>query len=78
MQPRQLKHRLEQGENAAAIHCALNAISLWTESLVEKAIDEGAAGIFLASQMSSYNKCTYEQYMEFGKTYDTHHRRRET
>lgn len=61
---------MEQGENAAAIHYALNAISLWTESLVEKAIDEGAAGIFLASQMSSYNKCTYEQYMEFGKTYD--------
>ena len=30
----------------------------------------GADGIFLASQMSSYDKCTDRQYLEYGKPYD--------
>lgn len=61
---------MENKENEAAIHAALDVITRWTMALSKAAIDMGAAGIFLASQMSSYDKCTYEQYVTFGRPYD--------
>ena len=49
---------------------ALEVITETTAQLVAAAIDMGADGIFLASQMSSYDKCTDRQYLEYGKPYD--------
>ena len=52
------------------VKAALEVITETTAQLVAAAIDMGADGIFLASQMSSYDKCTDRQYLEYGKPYD--------
>ncbi len=54
---------------------ALEAITLTTEHLTAKAIELGADGIFMASQVSNYmtneeEKISVEEYQEFGKPYD--------
>ena len=48
------------------VKAALEVITETTAQLVAAAIDMGADGIFLASQMSSYDKCTDRQYLEYG------------
>lgn len=53
------------------IHEALKEITKTTVKLVECAIELGADGIFLASQMSSYQICDESCYKEFGAPYDT-------
>lgn len=53
-----------------AVKEALDVITETTCQLVSAAIDLGADGIFLASQMSTYDKCTAQQYLEYGKPYD--------
>ena len=60
---------VEQGYKAE-IHEALKEITKTTVKLVEKAIELGADGIFLASQMCSYQICKEECYQEFGAPYD--------
>ena len=60
---------IEDG-GADNVKYALEVITQTTEQLVSAAIDLGADGIFLASQMSSYDKCTVDQYLEYGKPYD--------
>lgn len=52
------------------VKAALEVITETTAQLVAAAIDLGADGIFLASQMSTYDKCTEQQYLEYGKPYD--------
>lgn len=52
------------------VKAALEVITQTTRELVRAAIDLGADGIFYASQMSSYDKCTEEEYLEYGKPYD--------
>lgn len=52
------------------VKAALEVITQTTQALVSAAIDLGADGIFYASQMSSYDKCTEEEYLEYGKPYD--------
>lgn len=60
---------IEQGYGED-IKAALEVITATTCQLVSAAIDLGADGIFLASQMSSYDKCSQAQYLEYGKPYD--------
>lgn len=60
---------IEQGYGEA-VKQALEVITQTTEQLAAAAIELGADGIFLASQMSSYDKCTGQQYLEYGKPYD--------
>jgi len=52
------------------LHRALHAIADTTARLSAKAIELGAAGIFLATQLSSFTSMTEEQYQEFGVPYD--------
>ncbi|MBO7676547.1 MAG: hypothetical protein J6S49_03425 [Erysipelotrichaceae bacterium] len=52
------------------IHEALQVITDLTVELVRKAIDEGADGIFFASQMSSYDVTDEKTFREFGEFYD--------
>lgn len=52
------------------IHAALANITQTTCKLVKKAIEIGADGIFLATQMSSYKMSTENFYKEYGKPYD--------
>ena len=52
------------------VKAALEVIAETTEQLVAAAIDMGADGSFFATRMSSYDKCTDEQYLEYGKPYD--------
>lgn len=63
---------VEQIENGGGsyIHGALRVITETTCQLAKAAIELGADGIFFASQMSSYDKCTTAQYREFGEPYD--------
>lgn len=60
---------LEEG-HGEEVKAALEVITETTCRLAEAAIRLGADGIFLASQMSSYDKCTVCQYAEYGKPYD--------
>lgn len=53
-----------------AVKAALEVITETTAQLTARAIEMGADGIFLASQMSSYDKCTIQQYREYGGPYD--------
>lgn len=52
------------------IHEALEIITDTTCTLVEAAISSGADGIFLATQLASYDVATERIYAEFGKAYD--------
>lgn len=49
---------------------ALEVITETTAILAEEAIRLGAAGIFFASQMSSYTTMTEDEYCEYGRPYD--------
>lgn len=60
---------LKQDEEGL-VHQALGKIAAVTAHLAERAIDMGAAGIYLASQMSSYDKLTEEEYKQYGIPYD--------
>ena len=53
------------------LKAALEVITETTSALVRKAIDMGADGIFFASQLSSFDFCTEEQYRRYGVPYDT-------
>lgn len=57
-------------ENPDAMKAALEEITKTTEKYAARVIENGADGIFFASQMSSYNQCTLQEYLEFGKEYD--------
>lgn len=63
-----MEHIAEGG--GAYIHKALEAITETTCALAEEAIRLGAAGVFMASQMSSYDAMTDTEYKEYGKPYD--------
>ena len=49
---------------------ALDIITETTMALTAEAIRLGADGVFFASQMSSYDSMTAEEYLEYGKPYD--------
>lgn len=49
---------------------ALQVITETTMTLAKEAIRLGADGIFYASQMSTYDAMTAEEYLEYGKPYD--------
>lgn len=57
-------------DDASLLHQALNHIAETTAELASKAIELGAAGVYFASQMSSYDKLTGEQYETYGVPYD--------
>ena len=63
-----LEH-IEQG-GGEVIHQALSAIAQTMAAMAAKAIDMGAAGVFFASQTSSYDVTTAKVYREYGKKYD--------
>lgn len=52
------------------IHQALEKITAATAKLAERAVEMGAAGIYLASQMSSYDKLSEAVYKQYGVPYD--------
>ena len=52
------------------VKAALEVITETTAQLAAAAIEMGADGIFYASQMSSYDKCTEAEYREYGTPYD--------
>lgn len=52
------------------IHQALEAVTQTTCALARKAIEIGAAGIFLATQQSCYDIMSEKEYAEFGVPYD--------
>ena len=52
------------------IHDALQIIADLTATLVRKAIEMGADGVFFASQMSSYDVTDEKTFKEFGEYYD--------
>lgn len=60
---------IQQG-GSAIIHQALSAITETTSELAARAIDMGVAGVFFASQMSSYDLATAKIYREYGEKYD--------
>ena len=64
-----LVEQIRQGETAL-IHQALEQISITTADLSRKVIEAGADGVFFATQLSSYDCMTEEEYLEFGKPYD--------
>lgn len=64
-----LAEHLVQDE-AGYIHQALDKIAQSTAALAQRAIELGAAGIYFASQMSSYDKMSEEVYAEYGVPYD--------
>lgn len=49
---------------------ALEVITQTTAQLANAAIERGADGIFFASQMSTYDRCTTRQYRQYGVPYD--------
>lgn len=65
----QLINHLKQVEHGY-IHQALDKIAEATAALAHKAIELGAAGVYFASQMSSYDKASEEIYAEYGVPYD--------
>ena len=52
------------------VHTALEHISLTTAELATEAIHHGADGVFFASQSSSYDTFSLEEYLAFGRPYD--------
>ena len=53
-----------------AVHCALKAITQTTCDLVRAALDLGADGVFFATQSSTYDFMSTEEYKEYGVRYD--------
>lgn len=66
---KKLKDHIKEGKGEL-IHQALKEITKTTCNLVERAINMGASGIFLASQLTTFNEMTDKEYLEFGKPYD--------
>lgn len=62
--------QLMEQEDATYLHQALEHIAETTAELARQAIELGAAGVYFASQMSSYEKLTAEQYKTYGVPYD--------
>lgn len=62
--------QLMEQEDATYLHQALEHIAETTADLARQAIELGAAGVYFASQMSSYEKLTTEQYKTYGVPYD--------
>ena len=60
---------IEEG-HGAEVKAALEVITQTVEAMAAAAIRMGADGIFLASQVSRYEVCSVEQYLEYGKPYD--------
>lgn len=56
--------------HGALVKQALEVITETAEQVAKEAIQLGADGIFFASQMSTYNVMTAEEYEEYGKPYD--------
>ena len=65
----QLINHLNQDEHGY-IHQALDKIAEATAALAHKAIELGAAGVYFASQMSSYDQVSEEIYADYGVPYD--------
>jgi len=59
-----------QNSSGKQIHQALDHITQTTCTLVRRAIELGASGIFFASQMSNYDVMDESIYREFGVPYD--------
>lgn len=57
-------------DEAGYVHQALKNIAATTAALSAKAIEMGAAGVYFASQMSSYEKLSEEAYRTYGVPYD--------
>ncbi|WP_028273983.1 uroporphyrinogen decarboxylase family protein [Atopococcus tabaci] len=57
-------------DEASYVHQALKNIAATTAALSAKAIEMGAAGVYFASQMSSYEKLSEEAYRTYGVPYD--------
>lgn len=57
-------------EDTLLVHQALANIAATTAELARQAIEMGAAGVYFATQMSSYDKLTAEQYRDYGVPYD--------
>lgn len=64
-----LNHYIRE-EGGEALKKALSAITQTTAQLAARAIELGASGIFLASQMSNSSMMSDEEYLEYGKPYD--------
>lgn len=52
------------------LHQALQAMTETTINFCRANIEAGVSGFFFASQCSSFNYCTLEEYQEFGTRYD--------
>jgi len=65
---RLLRHIAEGG--GGAVHAALDRITESTCALARRAVELGAAGVFLASQMSGYDVMGEALYREYGVPYD--------
>lgn len=52
------------------LHQALQAITETTINFCKANVEAGVSGFFFASQCSSFNCCTLEEYKEFGTYYD--------
>lgn len=66
---KQLFRHIAEG-HGAAVHKALRCIAETTANLAGEAIRLGADGIFLASQLSTYDAMHASEYIEYGKPYD--------
>lgn len=66
---KKLKQHIKDGYGKA-IHTALQAVTETTSCLAAKAIELGAAGVFMATQQSCYDIMDEQDYAEFGVPYD--------
>lgn len=57
-------------ENPALIHHALSEIMRTSINFVKENVDAGVSGFFFASQCSTYDLMTEDEYREFGVKYD--------
>lgn len=64
-----VRQHINEG-HGEAIHHALKAIAGTTAALAKEAIALGADGVFMASQSSTYDFMTAEEYREYGVPYD--------
>lgn len=64
---RVLKHLRERPE---IVHAALEAITQVTAAMLKATLEQGASGIFFATQCASTDLMTVEEYAEFGRRYD--------
>lgn len=64
-----IREHIKEGKGEF-IHRALEEITKTTCELVKKAIDMGASGIFFASQLTTFDEMTENEYLEYGKPYD--------